>query len=150
MRVILQEYGRCLLAVLTGSFAIAFCLAGFKKTVPAGFLNGTSELTVSREYQTEPVIVAPRVIRIDVGDMRYDAATYASDTESEEYKKICKRYCDMVQCYENSSKDELCRYVTVRYAEQVQIDQPGRYYVSYTAENAEGNIFTKDVQVIVR
>lgn len=150
MRVILQEYGRCLLAVFAGSFAIAFCMAGFKKTVPAGFLQGIHKLTVSREYKAEPVIVAPQAIKIDEGDTRYDLASCAGDTETEQYKTICERYCDMVQCYENSNKDKLCRNVIVRYADQIHVDQPGRYYISYTAENEEGLTFTKDVQVIVR
>ncbi len=148
MRTFMQEYGRAILAAIIGSISIGICYTYLTNHIFQVKENETGAIVVS--VGDEPVIVAPNVIKIDMGDGDYDAIGYAENRESEAYRDTYKRYLNLVDAYENSACDEKCYLLTVAGIEQIHVERPGRYQVIYRAENANGRSFTKVVPVIVR
>lgn len=141
MKVFLQEYGRGIVAAIVGSICIGICY--FYIT---GHLFRVEENKVEKIIITaadDPILLVPDVIKIDVGDLTYDAG-------SNEYMAVCNKYLEFVKAYEDSEKKQECKNVSVAGIEQVDVDTPGRYRVLYKVENRDGRSFSKPVWVIVR
>jgi len=148
MRTFMQEYGRAILAAVIGSLSIGICYFYLTGHIFRIHENTTEQATVSA--RSEPIIIAPDVIKIDVGDKLYDALGNASNRDSKTYQEICERYLDFVVAYESSTEEISCQRLTVAGIEQINVEKPGRYQVVYRAENENGRSFTKIVPVIVR
>lgn len=132
MRAILQEYGRTILTLCGGSVALLLC-ATFLMTQLSVRVGSSwkDELTIQRDARC-PVILAPKVIKIDLGDENYDD------------------YCSQVEAYENSDKAVRCQNLRVEGTEEIDTNHPGRYWVRFVAENTQGNVSEQVVSVIVR
>lgn len=148
MKEFMQEYGRGILAALIGSISIGICYYYLTGTIFRVEENTTEQVVVSAA--DEPVIVAPDIIKVDVGDGTYNATAYMAQRESAEYQEVYQRYLGLVRAYEDSKGERLCSQVTVAGIEQVDVSRPGRYQVIYRAENENGHSFVKTVPVIVR
>lgn len=150
MRVFLQEYGRSLLAVIVGSLSIGMSMFFLTKQICVNLNDGQESVAHVSAAEDKPVILAPRVVKIDKGDSRYDAKTYADNKESDEYKQVYQFYLKEVRAYENSERNTECENLSVVGLEQIDVMQVGRYCLIYKAENYGGHTFVKNVNVIVR
>lgn len=148
MKIFMQEYGRAILTAIIGSISIGICY--FYLTNHLFFLEENKTELVNVTAGDEPVLIAPDIIKIDAGDVNFDAKAYAGQRSSEKYQEIYRRYLSMVNAYEDSSCESVCEQVTVAGIEQIDVTKPGRYRVVYRAENADGRSFSKAVAVIVR
>ena len=150
MRAFLQEYGRSLLAVIVGSLSIGMSIFFLTKQICVNLNDGQKSVEHMSAAKERPVILAPRVVKIDKGDNRFDAKTYADKKESDEYKQVYQFYLKKVQAYENSERDTECGNLSVVGLEQIDVMQVGRYCLIYKAENHGGHTFAKNVNVFVR
>ena len=148
MRAFIQEYGRTILVAIIGSLSIGICYFYLTSHIFRIHEDTAEQTTVSASG--EPIIVAPDVIKIAVGDKLYDALGHSSERNSKAYQEIYERYLDFVVAYESSTEEISCLRLTVAGIEQINVDKPGRYQVVYRAENENGRSFTKTVPVIVR
>lgn len=150
MRLIIREYGRSILALLAGTFAIMLCATYLTKTLRVHFEPEEKNWQTSKIERTYPVILAPEVVKLDWKDEAYNGKKYVADKQGAKYQEIYQRYCHLVECYEDSSKQVPCKKISVLGVEQVDVQVPGRYWLLFEAENEGGHKFRKQVQVIVR
>ncbi len=150
MRLIIREYGRSILALLAGTFAIMLCATYLTKTLKVHFQPEGKELLSSKVERTYPVILAPEVVKLNWKDEKYNWKQYVADKDGAGYQEVYQRYCDLVKSYEDSSRQVACKKVTVHGMEQIDVQEPGRYWLLFEAENEGGHKFRKQVQVIVR
>lgn len=132
MRAILQEYGRTILALCAGSIAIFICATFLTKQLSIRIGSKWKDELVIEKKKECPVIDAPRVIRIDLGDEDFHG------------------YLELVTAYETDERKERCWNLKVEGDDSVDVNHPGHYHVRYVAENKLGNLCEKQVGVIVR
>ena len=148
MKTFMQEYGRTMLVAIIGSISLGICYMYLTGTVFRVQEDTTEPVPITSG--SKPVIVAPQIIRIDVGDTKYDASLYLSAAEEEGYQEVYRNYLALVHAYENSAEETVCSNVSVAGIEQINVSRPGRYQLIYRAENRMGSSFSKSVEVIVR
>lgn len=148
MKIFMQEYGRAVLTAIVGSISIGICY--FYLTGQFFRVEENQAEQIHLSAGAEPVLIAPDVIKISIGDVKYDAKSYASERTSETYREIYENYLKQVTAYEDSSAAQSCSLVTVAGIEQIDVTTPGRYQVIYRLENEMGRSFSKAILVIVR
>lgn len=150
MRAFLQEYGSSILAVIVGSISIGMSMFFLTKQIRVNLNDGQKNMVQVSATEERPVILAPKVIKIDKGDGRFDAKVYAENKESDEYRQVYQFYLEQVEAYESSERKETCNNFSVEGIERINVEQVGRYRLTYKAENHGGHTFVKRVNVIVR
>lgn len=150
MRAFLQEYGRSIFAVIVGSFSIGMSVFFLTKQLQVNLYGGQKNMVQTSAANERPVILAPKVIKIDKGDDRYDAGAHAGDKESDAYRRVYQLYLEQVKAYENSEQKDRCHSLSVAGLDQIDVEKVGRYRLIYKAENYGGHTFVKKVNVIVR
>ena len=67
MRAFLQEYGRNILAVIVGSFSIGMSVFFLTRQLQVNLYAGQKPRVQTSAANERPVILAPKVIKIDKG-----------------------------------------------------------------------------------
>lgn len=151
MRGFLEEYGKTILAVIIAIFSLGmgmyFLLSNLNIYYPESTTGITEE--ISETSKNRPVLIINKNIRIEKGDLEYDAKSYAANKDSTEYQTVYQKYLDFGEAYEDADKSEVCSKINVYGLDDVDVNQSGVYPLMYRVENKAGRKFIKKVSLIV-
>ena len=130
MRILVEEYGKVIVAGVISMMCIGVFIASlfdnYKENYPALIQGGAS---LENEIRGEPMIVA-KPIEIECG---------STDTNVD-YTKYAVAYSD-------SSMKEVTPII-IR-GNNVNVEKQGIYQVIFSAQNREGQVFSKRVPVLI-
>lgn len=147
MRLLIEEYGKTLLYIMSGIVVVAVAYSLLVSeinrviTPPVDdtvIINGTSKA------MSEPLIwVESEFLILDVDDVNFDKEKTAQATVESNYKKL-------VKTAESTNNRAEVATLKVRGYEYVDIHTPGVYKLKYEATNSFGNTYFKNIDLLVR
>ncbi len=131
MKILIEEYGGAILAVIIGSMIMGMGTYFLTGTLNLGYYDAGKEIPNASNMKIQhPVIIAPNSVRVQKGDKLFEPKQY-------------------ITAYEDETRQKNCENLIINGMDDLDINQVGSYQLIVVATNQRNHTSTKKINILV-